>query len=262
MTQISKKEKCRRFAFVTCRLLNSRLKTGAMSRLLLAIGLCSTLIGTALCDSNITATRIADGVDFPLGSPNADGYCKSRGFSIVGHLGEDWVSAAGPGVAYQKPVCSIGIGVVTLARDFRRAWGNVIVIRHAYLEGGQVKFADSLYAHLDKILVAEGQPVSRGQQIGTVGNAHGLYAPHLHFEVHKNLTIGVVHTAFGGDLSNYYVPSDFVNSHRTLRSGNRVTTVAMNNYVMPTFAGVPVLPSVTPAKDSSELSGDAKRRAR
>jgi len=209
-----------------------------MSRLLLAIGLCSTLIGTALSDSNITATRIADGFDFPLGSPNADGYCKSRGFSIVGHLGEDWVSAAGPGVAYQKPVSSIGIGVVTLARDFRRAWGNVIVIRHAYLEGGQVKFADSLYAHLDKILVAEGQPVSRAQQIGTVGNAHGLYAPHLHFEVHKNLTIGVVHTAVTRDFNNYQDPTTFVSTHRNLKMSRDIVSVAMNTYVMPTFQGI------------------------
>ena len=66
---------------------------------------------------------------------------------------------------------------------------------------------------------------------------------------------------FAGDLSNYYVPSEFVNSHRSLQSGNRVTTVAMNNYVMPTFAGIPALPSLTPTKDSSELSADAKHRA-
>jgi hypothetical protein len=66
---------------------------------------------------------------------------------------------------------------------------------------------------------------------------------------------------FTGDLSNYYVPSEFVNSHRTLQSGNRVTTVAMNNYVMPTFPGVPALPSMMRAKESSELSLDVKRRA-
>jgi hypothetical protein len=64
---------------------------------------------------------------------------------------------------------------------------------------------------------------------------------------------------FAGDLTNYYVPSEFVNSHRTLRSGNRVTTVAMNSYVMPTFAGIPALPSITPAKDSSELAADPKQ---
>jgi murein DD-endopeptidase MepM/ murein hydrolase activator NlpD len=96
-----------------------------------------------------------------------------------------------------------------------------------------------LYAHLDRILVREGQQVARGQQIGTIGNAHGLYAAHLHFEVHKNLAIGVVHTMFSGDLSNYYVPSEFIQAHRTLQAGNRVTTVVMNNYVMPSFAGIP-----------------------
>src|SRR5260221_4323800 len=138
-----------------------------MSRLLLAIGLCSTLISSALCDSNVTATRIADGFDFPLGSPNAEGYYKSRGFSIIGHLGEDWVSAAGPGVAYQKPVSAIGTGVVTLARDFRRAWGNVVVIRHAYPEGGRVKFSDWFYGHLNRILVPKGKPENRGHRLGT-----------------------------------------------------------------------------------------------
>jgi hypothetical protein len=35
----------------------------------------------------------------------------------------------------------------------------------------------------------------------------------------------------------------------------------MNNFVMPTFAGIPALPSVTPATDSSELSADPKRGA-
>ena len=231
-----------------------------MSRLLLAIGLCSTLISSALCDSNITATRIADGFDFPLGSPNAEGYYKSRGFSIIGHLGEDWVSAAGPGVAYQKPVSAIGTGVVTLARDFRRAWGNVVVIRHAYLEGGQVKFVDSLYGHLDKILVAEGQPVNRGQQIGTVGNAHGLYPPHLHFEVHKNLTIGVVHTAFTRDFNNYQDPTTFVSAHRNLKMSRDIVSVAMNTYVMPTFRGVPAKPAFHNTLIAKLSNSDAKKR--
>src|SRR5260221_14682913 len=125
-----------------------------MSTLLLAIGLSSTLISSALSDSNVTATRIADGFHFPLGSPNAEGYYKSRGFSIIGHLGEDWVSAAGPGVAYQKPVSAIGTGAVTLALDFRRAWGNGVLIPHADLNDGRGNFLDSLYGHLYKILVA------------------------------------------------------------------------------------------------------------
>jgi hypothetical protein len=64
---------------------------------------------------------------------------------------------------------------------------------------------------------------------------------------------------FAGDLSNYYIPSDFVNAHRSLQSGNRVTTVAMNNYVMPTFPGIPALQSAS-SPNSSDLSANQKGR--
>jgi murein DD-endopeptidase MepM/ murein hydrolase activator NlpD len=211
-------------------------------RLLLALGLISLLSGAcAIAQSNFAALRVADGFDFPLGTPNGDGYYKSRGFTVNGHLGEDWVSLEGPGKVFGAPVCTIGNGVVTLARDFRRAWGNVVVIRHVYLEDGQTRYIDSLYAHLDKILVAEGQPVNRGQQIGNAGNAHGLYAPHLHFEIHKNLSIGVVHTLFAGDLTNYYVPTAFIETHRKLRSSSQWLIAAIA-YAMPSFPGIPAHP--------------------
>ena len=220
-----------------------------MRKKLFVAAIVGLIAALAQADPNAALTRMADGFDFPIGKPNADGYRISRGFTAHGHLGEDWVGQGGSGTDFRDPVYAIGTGVVTLARDFRRSWGNVIVVRHAFMEDGLVSMRTPCTGTLIELLVREGQQVARGQQIGTIGNAHGLYAPHLHFEVHKNLAIGVVHTMFAGDLSNYYVPSEFVNSHRTLRSGNRVTTVAMNNYVMPTFAGVPTLPSVSPAKD-------------
>jgi murein DD-endopeptidase MepM/ murein hydrolase activator NlpD len=244
-----------------CQLSICRLKASSMRKKSLAAAALAVVVALAQADPNAALTRLADGFDFPVGKPNADGYRISRGFTSHGHLGEDWVGQGGTSTDFRDPVYAIGNGVVTLARDFRRAWGNVIVLRHAFMEDGQVKYADSLYGHLDRILVREGQQVTRGQQIGTIGNAHGLYAPHLHFEVHKNLSIGVVHTMFAGDLTNYYVPSEFINSHRTLRSGNRVTTVAMNNYVMPTYAGVPALPPMVPAKVSNELSIDTGYKA-
>src|SRR6202047_2834289 len=244
-----------------CQMSDSRLKASYMRKKLFAAAVVALIAALAQADPNAALTRLADGFDFPVGRPNADGYRISRGFTAHGHLGEDWVGQGGSGTDFRDPVYVIGNGVVTLARDFRRSWGNVIVVRHAFMDDGQVKCADSLYGHLDRSLVREGQQVARGQQIGTIGNAHGLYAPHLHFEVHKNLSIGVVHTMFAGDLSNYYVPSEFVNAHRTLGSGNRVTTVAMNNYVMPTYAGIPALPSLSPGKDSSALSADPKHKA-
>jgi len=35
--------------------------------------------------------------------------------------------------------------------------------------------------------------------------------------------------------------------------------VAMNNYVMPSFAGIPALPAVTPAIDSNRVSANWRR---
>jgi murein DD-endopeptidase MepM/ murein hydrolase activator NlpD len=219
-----------------------------MSRLVLVIGLASSLLTSAtfaVGDPAMVSTSIADRFDFPVGGPNADGCQKSRGFSVRGHLGEDWVSAAGPGAIYRAPVSAVGNGVVSLARDFKRSWGNVIVVRHAFYEGGQLKYADSLYAHLDKIFVTEGQPVNRGQEIGLVGNAHGLYHPHLHFEIHRNTTIGVVHTAASRSLANYEDPSTFIMQHRVLRPAREKMVVDLNTYTMPTFAGIAAKPFYT-----------------
>jgi hypothetical protein len=79
-----------------------------MSRLVLVLGLVSSLVTFAFGDPTMVSTTVADRFDFPVGAPNADGYQKSRGFNIRGHLGEDWVSAAGPGAIYRAPVTAVG----------------------------------------------------------------------------------------------------------------------------------------------------------
>ena len=58
-------------------------------------------------------------------------------------------------------------------------YGNTIVIDHGF--GTVTKFA-----HASKILVREGQRVSRGQRIALVGNTGLATGPHLHYEVHVN----------------------------------------------------------------------------
>ena len=41
----------------------------------------------------------------------------------------------------------------------------------------------TLYAHMNSIFVRQGESVSKGQQVGTVGNTGNSTGPHLHFEV-------------------------------------------------------------------------------
>ncbi|PYJ90436.1 MAG: hypothetical protein DME70_00660 [Verrucomicrobia bacterium] len=175
-------------------------------------------------------TRIADGFDFPVGKPEAEGYYKARGFRPGGHVGEDWDGVRGGDTDFGDPIYSVGDGIVVFAHDVHLGWGNVVIVRHAYREGGNVKYIDALYGHLNKMLVGRGQRVSRGQQIATMGTAHGQYDAHLHFEIRKNLEIGMSRSKFQKDFNNYYDPTQFINSHRHLSGSGANYKVAMNTF--------------------------------
>lgn len=69
-------------------------------------------------------------------------------------------------------------GVVTTAR-YGAGWGNYVVINHG--DG-----FSTLYAHFDTIKVSEGDIVSQGQIIGTVGSTGNSTGPHLHFTMYYN----------------------------------------------------------------------------
>jgi len=182
-------------------------------------------------------TRLADGFDIPVGKPNGDGYYKARGFRPNGHLGEDWNGIKGGNSDLGDPVYSTAHGLVVFARDVHLGWGNVLVIRHIFLEGGRLVTVDSLYGHLDRILVKEGQQVLRGQLVGTIGTGHGHYPAHLHFEIHKNIEMGVTRTGFRHDFTNYYDPTDFITRHRKLPGGGRTALVAINTFTDPRTFG-------------------------
>ena len=176
-------------------------------------------------------TKLANGFDFPVGKPDAQGYYKARGFRSNGHVGEDWDGVGGGDTDLGDPIYCIGDGVVVFARDCHMGWGNVVIVRHAYREGGSVKNIDSLYGHLQKIMVRRGQAIARGQQLGTMGTAHGLYDAHLHLEIRKNLEIGMSRAAFSRDFNNYYDPSQFILSHRHLQTSGNQYRIAMNTFV-------------------------------
>ncbi len=189
------------------------------------------MLGVA--ESRYALARVADGFDFPIGDRDANGYHKARGFQHGGHPGEDWNGPAGGNTDLGDPVYAIGNGIVVLSRDVRGGWGNVVIIRHAYYHDDRMDYIDSLYAHLDKINVREGQNVSRRRQIGTIGNNRGMYHAHLHFEIRKNLAIGMNRSAFPKDLENYCDPTNFIAKRRALPGQDGTTKVALNTFEAP-----------------------------
>lgn len=86
------------------------------------------------------------------------------------HAGLDFTAPQG------TPIQATGAGRVIKA-ERGNGYGNHVVIDHGY--GYQ-----TLYGHMSKIDVKEGQMVRRGQVIGKVGSTGTSTAPHCHYEVH------------------------------------------------------------------------------
>ena len=60
------------------------------------------------------------------------------------------------------------------------SYGNMLKLRHATYKYGTL---ETLYAHLSKLCVAQGETVQEGQLIGYSGDTGNCYGAHLHFEV-------------------------------------------------------------------------------
>ncbi len=74
-----------------------------------------------------------------------------------------------------QPIVSTAAGTVVYSGNALRGYGNLIIVKHNdnYL---------SAYAHNDKLLVSEGQSVTSGQKIATMGSS-GSKSVKLHFEI-------------------------------------------------------------------------------
>jgi murein DD-endopeptidase MepM/ murein hydrolase activator NlpD len=193
--------------------------------------LCLALFPCLAHGADVAATLMADGFDAPVGKPSGEGYYLSRGYRANGHLGEDWNGKGGGNTDLGDPVYAIAHGVVVFAENFAHGWGNVVIVRHAYEEGGQRKFVDSLYGHLDRILVRDGQQLKRGQQLGTIGTGGGLYEAHLHLEMRKDIRVGMARHRFPHDDTVYLSPVEFIAAHRRLKPSVSVAAVPMHTFV-------------------------------
>ncbi len=74
------------------------------------------------------------------------------------------------------PVLATANGKVHTVTFEPNGLGNKVVVRHSY-------GFTTVYGHLSRSAVRSGQPVSRGQIVGYVGNTGLSTGPHLHYEV-------------------------------------------------------------------------------
>lgn len=98
-----------------------------------------------------------------------------------GSRGQDFGWNNNYGGQYNTPVYAINDGVVQYI-DNNDSCGNYIWIKHEFDDYDMW----SRYLHLkdNSIVVKEGQTVTRGQKIATMGGTYG-YAVHLHYELWK-----------------------------------------------------------------------------
>jgi len=118
------------------------------------------------------------------------GWTKPVGNAAIGtpyhQAGSNWSSGYHTGVDFLvwsgTPVHSVAAGTVVHA-GADGAYGNDVIIKHA--DG---KY--TLYGHLTRPLVSEGQTVTEGQEIGISGATGNVTGPHLHFEARTSPEYG------------------------------------------------------------------------
>jgi len=114
--------------------------------------------------SNRELNRIASGfgmrIDPVYGSPKM-------------HKGLDFTAPQG------TPIYATGDGVVRTATYSASGFGNHVEINHGY-------GYETLYGHMVRIKVSNGQRVKRGEVIGYVGSTGKSTGPHCHYEVKLN----------------------------------------------------------------------------
>jgi len=150
----------------------------------------STVAPTQIpCDPRVVDYCITDGhfiLQRPIQPPNNDSvdgtyrYASTANGTRDPHHGVEFLNK------YGTPVHAAADGVVVFAgpddeaiySPWKNFYGNVVVIHHA-------DDLFTLYAHLSKIDVYQGDDVTVGAKIGEVGQSGVATGSHLHFEVRR-----------------------------------------------------------------------------
>jgi hypothetical protein len=123
--------------------------------------------------------------DAPMGSEHGALTYNAQPFRMNRHLGDDLNGIGGLDSDLGEAVYAAGFGRVVYAGVPGPGWGKMVILAHRVRAEEKTRVIQTVYAHLDRILVEPNQVVQRGQQIGTVGTGEGKYLAHLHFEVRE-----------------------------------------------------------------------------
>ncbi len=89
------------------------------------------------------------------------------------HTGMDFTAPIG------TPIYATGNGLVESVEYNGRGYGNNIIVNHGF-------GYKTLYGHMSRFNVRNGQRINRGDIIGFVGNTGSSTGPHVHYEVIRN----------------------------------------------------------------------------
>lgn len=156
---------------------------------------------------------LATRFDAPMGSEHGALTYNAQPFRLNRHLGDDLNGIGGLNSDLGDAVYASGFGRVVYAGVPGPGWGKMIILAHRMREEDGTKVIQTVYAHLDQILVKPDQMVQRGEKIGTVGTADGQYLAHLHFETREgpyvNPSVGYADAPL-----NRVSPELFLKTHR------------------------------------------------
>ena len=156
---------------------------------------------------------IAEGFDFPVGKPDADGYFLALRFGQKLHLGEDWNGVGGGNTDLGDPVYATADGYVTFAEHLCCGWGNTVRIIHKLDNHPYYEYIESVSSHLNDIVVQKETFVRRGDLIGHIGTADGKYSAHLHLEMRTFLDMNIG-PGYSADQFGYISPTPFIRQNR------------------------------------------------
>ncbi len=121
---------------------------------------------------------------------------------VLFHSGTDFSAPEG------SRVHVTGDGIVTFS-GYSGGYGQKVTVSHGY-------GFKTVYAHLSRSLVRQGQRVSRGDIIALSGNTGVSTGPHLHYEILKN-NVKVNPAAYFFDNSN---PDKFITRQHTMENAD------------------------------------------